>query len=205
MRQRLAPVFFGTLCVVAATGLRAEPQTLAPASFMPVREPTSTPFGWINFCDRYPGECDNDAKSVAPVALSTTLWANLLRVNATANAAIVPTRDSDHWGIIDQWDYPLDGKGDCEDYAILKRKILSENGLSIHALLLTVVRDHDGDGHAVLTVSTDHGDFVLDNQTNSVLPWDRTGYRYVKRQSAQNPNLWLAIGEEGAIALTTAR
>ena len=32
------------------------------------------------------------------------------------------------------------------------------------ALLITVVRDKKGDGHAVLTVKTDKGEFILDNQ-----------------------------------------
>ena len=38
---------------------------------------------------------------------------------------------------------------------------------------MTIVRDQDGEGHAVLTVKTDRGDFVLDNLTDEILPWNR--------------------------------
>ncbi len=59
------------------------------------------------------------------------------------------------------------------------------------ALLITVVRDKKGDGHAVLTVKTDHGEFILDNQEPQILPWNKTGYRFVKRQSQSDPNVWV--------------
>jgi hypothetical protein len=46
-----------------------------------------------------------------------------------------------------------------------------------------VVVDANGEGHAVLTLLTDRGDLVLDNKTNDILPWHRTGYVFVKRES----------------------
>jgi len=55
-------------------------------------------------------------------------------------------------------------------------------------------RDRDGDGHAVLTVVTDRGDLVLDNQAADILTWQETGYRFVKRQSQGDPNLWVSLG-----------
>jgi predicted transglutaminase-like cysteine proteinase len=57
-----------------------------------------------------------------------------------------------------------------------------------------VVRDKKGDGHAVLTVKTNRGEFVLDNQEPAILPWNKTGYRFVKRQSQSDPNDWVALG-----------
>ena len=101
----------------------------------------------------------------------------------------------DHWGtIVDHWDYPVDGKGDCKVYALYKRKLLVEQGFPRQALLMTVVRDLNGEGHAVLTVKTDHGEFVLDNLTDAIRPWDATGYKFVKRQSQSDPNMWLDLG-----------
>ncbi len=79
------------------------------------------------------------------------------------------------------------GKGDCEDYVLLKRRMLMQAGWPREALLITVVRDKKGDGHAVLTVKTDKGDFILDNQAENVLLWSETGYRFVKRQSQSDP------------------
>jgi predicted transglutaminase-like cysteine proteinase len=39
---------------------------------------------------------------------------------------------------------------DCEDYVLLKRRMLMQAGWPREALLVTVVRDKKGDGHAVL-------------------------------------------------------
>ncbi len=57
--------------------------------------------------------------------------------------------------------------GDCEDIALLKRRDLIEKGWPVGALLMTVVRQANGEGHAVLTVLTDRGDLVLDNLKSS--------------------------------------
>jgi predicted transglutaminase-like cysteine proteinase len=100
----------------------------------------------------------------------------------------------EHWGtIIDHWDYPTDGKGDCKIYALEKRRLLIEKGIPRQALLMTIVRDRNGMGHAILTVKTDKGDLILDNLTDEVLPWEATGYRFVKRQSQEDPNVWVSI------------
>jgi len=58
---------------------------------------------------------------------------------------------------------------------------------------MTVVIDHHGDGHLILTVRTDGGDLILDNMREDIVAWDRTGYRFVKRQSAINHNDWVSI------------
>ncbi len=101
----------------------------------------------------------------------------------------------EHWGtIVDHWDYPIDGMGDCKIYALWKRKLLLDEGLPRQALLMTIVRDLHGDGHAILTVKTDRGEFVLDNMSEDIRPWDATGYRYVKRQAQDDPNVWLDLG-----------
>jgi predicted transglutaminase-like cysteine proteinase len=96
---------------------------------------------------------------------------------------------------VERWAYPDDGKGDCEDYVLAKRRALINLGWPASVLLITVVRDKEGDGHAVLTVVTDRGDVILDNQENEILPWQDTGYRYVKRQSQGDPTLWVSLGD----------
>jgi predicted transglutaminase-like cysteine proteinase len=121
-------------------------------------------------------------------------WRFLLEVNARVNRDIEPVTDMDHWGVAEKWSYPTDGKGDCEDYVLEKRKRLMEAGWPRQSLLVTVVRDKKGDGHAVLMVKTDRGDFILDNQEAKVKLWTDTGYRFLKRQSEQNPNIWVSLG-----------
>jgi predicted transglutaminase-like cysteine proteinase len=66
------------------------------------------------------------------------------------------------------------------------------------------VRDQHGDGHAVLTVKTDRGELILDNQTNHILYWSDTGYRFVKRQSQSDPNVWVSLGEPRAAPATAS-
>ena len=95
--------------------------------------------------------------------------------------------------MLDWWTYPDDGKGDCEDLQLLKRRILISSGYPRQALMMTVVRDEQGEGHAVLMVRTDHGDFILDNKTDEVKNWQATAYDFYKRQSQENPNEWVLI------------
>jgi predicted transglutaminase-like cysteine proteinase len=159
-----------------------------------VGEPTQTPIGWVEFCIEYKPECATKPSAPRDVVLTQKAWADMVKVNAWVNNAIKPITDLDHWGVIERWNYPDDGYGDCEDYVLLKRRMLMQAGWPREALLITVVRDKKDDGHAVLTVKTDHGEFILDNQEPQVLPWNKTGYRFVKRQSQSDPNLWVSLG-----------
>ena len=69
---------------------------------------------------------------------------------------------------------------------LLKRRMLMQAGWPREALLITVVRDKHGDGHAVLTVKTDKGEYILDNQNDKFAV---VGNRlsFVKRQSQADP------------------
>ncbi|WP_163609120.1 transglutaminase-like cysteine peptidase, partial [Klebsiella pneumoniae] len=91
------------------------------------------------------------------------------------------------------WTYPVDGKGDCEDLVLEKKRRLIALGVPREALLITVVRDLNGDGHAILTVVTDRGDYVLDNFSNEVKLWHETGYRFIKRQAQTDANQWVSL------------
>lgn len=152
-------------------------------------------WGWVDFCRRHTSSCDVARVRPQDVRLDGNTWNVMVEVNRSINAAIDPVTDMDHWGVADRWDFPTDGKGDCEDYVLLKRKVLMERGFPRQALLVTVVIDGNGDGHAVLTVKTDHGDFVLDNMRDDIRAWVRTGYRFVKRQSQEDPNRWVALDD----------
>ncbi len=166
---------------------------------------TSTPYGWLDFCNRYENECRGGLSQPADIALTPKAWLLIRDVNAKVNAMIEPLSDIEHWGVVDQWDIPNDGYGDCEDYVLLKRKLLIAAGLPRQALLVTVVKDEKGEGHAVLTVKTSRGEFVLDNMRDRVKPWNEVPYRFVKRQSQADPNIWVQIGEPTSAPLTVAR
>ncbi len=161
----------------------------------PVSEVTQPPPGWVEFCARQPSECDDTTTAPRNLVLSRRAWIDLVRVNNWVNETVRPLSDLEHWGVAERWSYPDDGYGDCEDYVLLKRRMLMEAGWPREALLMTVVRDTNDDTHAVLTVSTDRGDYILDNQNANILLWSETGYRFVKRQSQSNGNVWVSLGD----------
>jgi predicted transglutaminase-like cysteine proteinase len=162
------------------------------------------PIGWVEFCNEHAKECATAVSEPRDVVLTSKVWKDLVRVNRWVNESIKPVTDMDHWGVVERWSYPDDGQGDCEDYVLLKRRMLMQAGWPREALLITVVRDKKGDGHAVLTVKTDKGEFILDNQAEEILLWSETGYRFVKRQSQSNPNAWVSLGDTRPAVSTAA-
>ncbi|MGL4494330.1 MAG: transglutaminase-like cysteine peptidase [Beijerinckiaceae bacterium] len=196
--------------LIAGSAAAASPKA-GKVALMPLSSPLAVlkdaraPIGWIEFCRTYSEDCAVDGNGATAVTLDARTARLLDRVNATVNRAIKPVTDINHWGVVEKWDYAEDGQGDCEDYVLVKRKKLMEAGVPASALLITVVRDKKGDGHAVLTVVTDKGDYVLDNQETDILPWADTGYSFVKRQSQQNPNKWVAIGPQQPAVDTVAK
>lgn len=155
---------------------------------------TSQPIGHYEFCKANPDECSSRLRNSGPEHMSGALWKEIAAVSAGVNAAVRPVNDIDLFGKDEVWSYP-DGAGDCEDYVLEKRRDLARLGLSLSNLLITVVRKPDGEGHAVLTVRTDKGDYILDNLTDAVRLWDQTGYRFLKRQASNHTGRWVTIRE----------
>lgn len=169
--------------------------------FMQVGASTSAPVGHVDFCKRERSECRDKARKAPVMQLTHERWDELLDINARVNRSVTPVTDQDLYARAELWAYP-NGAGDCEDYVLLKRRTLIKQGWPAGALLITVVRDTDGGGHAVLTARTDRGDLILDNQIEAVLPWYRTPYRYIKRQSETDSAKWRRISDQrvGAVA-----
>jgi predicted transglutaminase-like cysteine proteinase len=194
------------LAVLLADLAKAQTYDQLPAVVAPAQaEAPARPVpGWQVFCEQRSTDCAVDPGEPKAVKLSRSVWQRIVAVNARVNASIRPLNDESHWGVADSWGYPTDGYGDCEDYQLLKRKLLIEAGLPRRALLMTVVIDEKGEGHAVLTVRTDRGDFILDNKTSAVLPWDRTGYVFVKRESQDGAG-WKSLGGAASPTATANR
>ena len=189
-------------CIVAGFG--PAPTLATERLFVSVGDDTRPPIGWVEFCSQRPSECNVVPTAPRDVTLNTKAWKELVRVNRLVNSRIRPMTDLEHYGVVEKWAYPDDGYGDCEDYVLLKRRMLMEAGWPREALLITVVRDRQGDGHAVLTVKTDAGEFVLDNQNEDIVLWSQTGYRFIKRQSQSDPNVWVSLGEPRPAPTTAA-
>jgi predicted transglutaminase-like cysteine proteinase len=185
-------IFVAALAASLINGLPALAESDHPAR-MQVSEVTRPPIGWVEFCVEYYPECKTKPSVQRDILLTTQAWNELERVNRWVNTHVKPMTDMDHWGVVERWNYPDDGYGDCEDYVLLKRRLLIQLGWPREALLVTVVLDNEDEGHAVLTVTTDKGDYVLDNKKEDILLWSKAGYRFVKRQSRSDPNVWVSL------------
>ena len=182
-------------CAAAAGSLEAQTLASLPrTSVQAVATGDAKPLAaWTEFCQRVPSECAVDPSEPAQVQLTPRTWNAIVAINNRVNGSLRAMTDEDHWGLADRWDLPSDGAGDCEDFQLLKRRLLAQEGLPRRAMRMTVVIDGRGDGHAVLMIRTDRGDFVLDNKTNAIRPWYETGYVFVKRES-QDRVAWVSLG-----------
>ena len=182
--------------ILAAIASGASASDSDRSAFMAVTGKTAQPIGHHEFCQVYAAECAVHSKSRVHVRLDQVRLNELNAVNRAVNTGIRPETDKDLFGRPEVWEFP-DGSGDCEDFVLLKRKDLMARGWPAAALLITVVRQTNGDGHAVLTVTTNRGDLVLDNLDPQVKLWSETSYRYLKRQSEYDSGAWVAIEDNG--------
>ncbi len=154
---------------------------------------TLPPVGYVSFCRERQAECQPGTRFSDRLQLSEPKAHELVEVNRYVNSIVAPVTDEQLYGKVELWTYPANGKGDCEDYVLLKRRMLIERGWPESILLITVVRDENNEGHAVLTVRTDKGDLVLDNKRQEILAWTKTGYVFIKQQSSRNPLVWTSL------------
>ena len=166
----------------------------AGSNHMTVGALTNAPSAWLVFCGKYAGQCGNKDTKHFYISDDDRAFAELSRVNKEVNARVKPMSDMDHWGVLDQWDLPRDSTGDCEDYALEKRRILMEEGVPSQVILLTFAMDTEGKGHVVLTAHMQSGDYILDNLVDDIHVWHETNYQFIKRQSYDNQGQWVLVG-----------
>lgn len=195
-KHKLATATLLLTLTVLVTIFSGTTTSQAAQPWMQTEGRTTQPVGHYDFCKQYKKECSQTSRTEAPLQLTKDLWAKIIQVNAQVNTAILPRTDMEMWGKEEVWSYPTQSGiqyGDCEDYVLLKRRMLINAGFPVNTLLITVVRQQNGEGHAVLTVRTDRGDFILDNLEDSVKIWNQTSYTYLKRQSARHSGQWVDI------------
>jgi predicted transglutaminase-like cysteine proteinase len=164
----------------------------AASRYMRTGAVTSQPIGHYQFCQANKAECSVTSSNVTPARVTDFGWNVIKDVNAEVNRRILPMTDQDIYGRDEVWAFPTD-VGDCEDFVLEKRRELMKQGFSASNLLITVVRKPDGEGHAVLTVRTMDGDFILDNLDERVRLWSETPYRFMKRQADNDSGRWVKI------------
>lgn len=178
----LGRLSFALLLVAVA---RAESVPAATVHYLP------PPAGFISFCIRFADQCAALPGTPTEVALSSQRWRTLKQVNADVNASIWPEDDQAHYGRPEYWTIPTDGLGDCDDYALTKRRDLISSGFPERALRIAIVTTPGR--HAVLIIATDKGDFVLDNLTDRILEKRQTDYTWIEQQDAINPRAWISL------------
>ena len=202
-RETLAAAMLALLAL-SAPAAASQLVDYTDVAFAPVNGPTSIPVGHADFCKRFPTECMANAQIVDDVQLNAGNWQQLLDVNSFFNTTIKPETDAELYHVAEFWTYPH-GFGDCEDIALAKRQRLIEDGWPASTVLMTVARDASGEGHAVLMVRTDRGDFILDNQDSTVRDWRDSPYQLLKRQSQANAGQWVGITDTRATIILARR
>lgn len=139
----------------------------------------------IRFCLIYADQCLVHDDKRDPLRDTQQNFNEALKVNWSVNRAITPKADEE----FDSWDVDVE-EGDCEDYALQKRKNLIEMGWPSSALRLAITRTPHGTIHAVLLVTISETDFVLDNLTSRILTWNETSYEFLMIQDKDDPTAW---------------
>lgn len=119
----------------------------------------------------------------------------LSQVNRWANQRIEYADDTATYGTRDYWATANEtlaiGRGDCEDYAILKYHMLQAIGFDESQMYLTLARDlvRNAD-HAILVVRIGQQHYMLDNATDVLLPAN-ISYDYRATMSFNSESAWL--------------
>jgi predicted transglutaminase-like cysteine proteinase len=179
-------------CFVMSGGSAVAESSQYQPSYMRMYGPSHPPYGFVRYCEANDKACSPSGSPEQRLNPTPQSLSELDDVNRAINAAIAPATDNEIYGVSEYWTIP-EKRGDCEDYTLLKQKVLIQHGWPSSALLLTVVRDEKGEGHAVLTARTSQGDFVLDNKVDEVKLWNKTGYQFVMRQSYIEPKVWVSL------------
>jgi len=198
-RLRFAVIQAGLATAIAASVTLYA--TMAHAgSYMSPRHPIAQPTGAGSLCESYAWACATGHSTRVFSDQDLTL---VRRINARINRITPQIDDQRQYARPEVWALPTRRGGDCEDFALLKKRELMRAGIPAERLLIATVLDRQMRGHAVLVVRTHKGDMVLDNLSSRVLPWTETGYIFMKMQSPDRPGDWDAIIAGGPLLETS--
>ncbi len=175
----------------------AAPASAGQDAFLKARMTVSAPAGAAGLCGRYPWACKTTQAAAMRVSDSQLTYA--VQLNRQINGSVRSVSDQAQYGVVEHWALPTARGGDCEDFALLKKKRLIEAGLNPQMLLVATVLDRQRNAHAVLVLRTAHGDLVLDNLRDDVLHWRQTGYTFLRMQDPANPGRWTAVIDGGIL------
>ena len=127
------------------------------------------------------------------IKLTKENWDHIQRANRVWNDKIDYLDDITHYGKRDEWKFPEDDLGDCEDYAIAKRQALESFDIpGFFATCWTKKESGIWTGyHGVLVIDTDRGDFILSNGIDEVWGYDELSWKWDMRECEDK--LWRKI------------
>lgn len=160
------------------------------SAIIPIKGAATTPDGASRLCVTYAWAC---AKSGRILQVGEAEMGVLRAVNSRANRIIRSITDLQQYQMAERWALPSKMGGDCEDYALAKKRDLIRTGFPAEQLLIATLLDRKRQSHAVLVVKTGVQDLVLDNLTDQILPWQKTGYTFLRMQDPRNPRRWVSV------------
>lgn len=192
------PLKILSVCCVSVAALLALPSQVQAGenAFLESRMAVSPPLGASDLCKTTKWACQSGDTSAG---ISTGQLDLAASINRRVNRSVREISDMAQYGRPEYWGLPTSLGGDCEDFALLKKKLLIQQGVNARSLLIATVLDRGRNSHAVLVMRTDDGDFILDNLDDRVLHWQSTGYTFLRMQDPANLAGWTAVIAGGIV------
>ena len=195
VRALLAHASAFVWAAVTALLFISSPQDASASNeFIPHRGGAPAPSGAQGLCKTYSWAC---ARAGASGASAADQLKRVSTVNARVNRAVRAVEDDRQYGVAEYWALPTRVGGDCEDFALLKKRELVQQGVDPRRLLIATALDRQRNPHAVLVFRSDKGDLVLDNLTDQIRSWADTGYVFLQMQDPDRPTGWVNVFASG--------
>lgn len=191
LAHRLGIASLALAGVLAATPPAGAVDARRPdAAMVPIRGAAAAPAGASHLCQTLDWACATTGRRVAIDAAAMDV---VRAINSRANRSVRSISDMQQYRVAERWALPTARGGDCEDYAIYKKLELIKAGFPPEQLLIATVLDRKRQSHAVLVLRTGTQDLVLDNLTSRIVPWNKTGYTFLRMQDPRQPTRWVSV------------
>lgn len=167
---------------------------------------TRVPIGADEFCRAVVGNCPSlEAlkQQFGRSSVSASLQ-DLSELNVVTNMSYQPMTDQEIYGQEEVWAYPTD-RADCEDYALQKRRELLKKGIPADDMSIAVVRQKNGEGHAILLVALKDDVYVLDNLRDDVVTMNAAQREYTFVKHSRDLMNWFDIAAPQPVQTAQAK
>lgn len=191
IRLRVRSLALSLAACLMLVGLAApQPAQASNAPFLSTKGRVAPPSGAQSLCKAYHWACATARSGGAVTAGQMQI---VREINTRINRRYREIGDRQQYGVTERWAMPTSRGGDCEDFALAKKRELIRYGIDPQRLLIATALDRRRGAHAVLIFRSDQGDLVLDNLTNRILNWQKTGYIFMRMQDPNRPSQWVNV------------